>query len=148
LAALKAERGAKTMKIPRAMYLDDDADSCEVMQMLLVSSIPGLVVESIMSGSEAIQKANERPFDIYVLDAKIPGIDGFDVCRSIREHDPLVPIYFYTGLGSKADRDLAFEAGCTDFLIKPNDMDELIKRVTEDVSRTTNLSVESSAFGY
>ena len=128
------------------MYLDDDADSCEVMQILLVSSIPGLVVESMMCGSEAINKANERPFDVYILDAKIPGVDGFDVCRSIRERDKHVPIYFYTGLGSNADRELAVESGCTAFLIKPNDMDDLIKRVTDVVLQANDQSSEFSAF--
>lgn len=129
------------------MYLDDDEDSCDVMQMLLVSSVPGLVVESMMSGSEAIQKANERPFDVYILDAKIPGVDGFDVCRSIRERDPHVPIYFYTGLASGDDREMAISAGCTDFLIKPNDMDELIKRVTDVVTQNSgDQAREFSAF--
>lgn len=117
------------MNIVRAMYFDDDADSCEVMKILLVSNIPGLVVECVMAGKDAIPLANKRPFDVYILDARVPGIDGYDVCRNVRENDQTVPIYFYTGLASKADRELAFEAGCTDFLIKPNDMDELIKKV-------------------
>lgn len=119
------------------MYFDDDADSCEVMKVLLVSCIPGLVVECVMLGKDAIQMANERPFDVYILDARVPGVDGFDVCRSLREQNPHVPIYFYTGSGSKSDRETAFEAGCTEFLIKPNDMDELINRVSAVVTSST-----------
>jgi CheY-like chemotaxis protein len=124
------------MKIPRAMYFDDDADSCEVMKILLVSSIPGLVVEPVMCGKTAIQMAYERPFDVYVLDAKAAGMDGFEVCQKLRQSDSQVPIYFYTGLASKADRDSAFAVGCTDFLIKPNDMDVLIKCVSDVVNQT------------
>lgn len=123
------------------MYFDDDADSCEVMKVLLVSCVPGLVVECVMAGKDAIQMANERPFDVYILDAKVPGVDGFDVCRSVRERDPHVPIYFYTGLGSKADRETAFNAGCTDFLIKPNDMEDLIKRVAAVVNGSSTAAV-------
>jgi Response regulators consisting of a CheY-like receiver domain and a winged-helix DNA-binding domain len=129
------------------MYFDDDADSCEMMKVLLSSSIPGLIVEPVMSGSEAVRLASEYPFDVYILDAKVPDISGFDVCRTIRLTDPNVPIYFYTGLASKEDRHQAFEAGCTDVLVKPNDMDTLIKLISDQVRKADDQPMTSAPAG-
>ncbi len=120
---------------PRALYLDDDPDSCEMMKLLLSTSFPALSVEALTSGSDAIKLAQTDPFDVYILDAIIPGISGFEVCKEIRQHDGDVPVYFYTGLAGQEFRQRAHDAGCTGFLIKPNDMDELLKTVENAIMR-------------
>jgi CheY-like chemotaxis protein len=120
---------------PRALYLDDDPDSCEMMKLLLSTSFPALNVEALTSGSDAIKLAQSDPFDIYILDAIVPGISGFEVCKEIRLRDGNVPVYFYTGLAGQEFRQQAKEVGCTGFLIKPNDMDELLKTVEHAIKK-------------
>jgi CheY-like chemotaxis protein len=129
------------MTMRRALYLDDDPDSCEVMKMLLSSSVQPLTVDAVLSGADALSKVAERPYDVYILDALMPGVTGFDVCRIIRQSDMNVPVIFYTGLAGKEHRAAAHDAGCTEFLIKPNDMDTLIRRVSEFIETHSTMPV-------
>jgi CheY-like chemotaxis protein len=123
------------MANPRALYLDDDPDSCEMMKLLLSTSFPALSVEALTSGTDALKLAQTAPFDLYILDAIIPGMSGFEVCKEIRLRDGNVPVYFYTGLAGQEFRQQAQEAGCTGFLVKPNDMDELLKTVEHAIKK-------------
>jgi DNA-binding response OmpR family regulator len=133
------------MKInpPRVLYVDDDEDSCEVMKMLLVNAFPVIEVQCVISGKQAIRMAGETPFDVYILDAMIPGTTGFDICKSIRKYDATVPILFYSAMSGKEERMEADESGCSSYLIKPNDMDELLRKVSEVVeSRVIGVACE------
>jgi len=88
----------------------------------------GLDVAFAADGHEAIEKARSSNPDVVVLDIMLPGIDGFQVCRTIRE-ESTVPIILLSARGEEIDRVVGLELGADDFLVKPFAMRELVARV-------------------
>lgn len=88
----------------------------------------GLEVVFAADGLEAIDTARSSNPDVVVLDIMLPGIDGFQVCRTIRE-ESTVPIILLSARGEEIDRVVGLELGADDFLVKPFAMRELVARV-------------------
>lgn len=88
-------------------------------------------VASVHTGEEALAacERSEPDFDLVVLDIMLPGIDGLEVCRRLRESGNRVPILFLTARGSDADRILGLQLGADDYLAKPFVVEELVLRV-------------------
>lgn len=123
------------------------------IQLLLVDDEEGFVailakrlrrrnidVTCVLSGTEAIQTLRGRAFDIAVLDLKMEGMDGIAVLKVFKAMAPDMPVIILTGHGSEeAARDgLAF--GAADYLMKPCDLDELIRKITEILANTQRTS--------
>lgn len=83
------------------------------------------------TGEDALDELSrpDPPFDLVVLDIMLPGIDGLEVCRRLREQGNTIPILFLTARGSDADRILGLQLGADDYLPKPFVVEELILRV-------------------
>ena len=80
-------------------------------------------------GAEALQKfALEKP-DFILLDIMMPGMSGYDVCRSIREQDEEIPIMFISAKSEEIDRVLGLELGGDDYIVKPFGVNEVISRI-------------------
>lgn len=112
---------------PSILIVDDEYWSHEIMEAFFEGRYNILRARG---GDEAIEKAaTERP-DLIMLDIVMPGRDGFEVCRSLKENDAtrFIPVVIVTSLGQKKDRLLAIEAGADDFLSKPVDKAELLAR--------------------
>jgi len=93
--------------------------------------IEGFAASSVGSGEKALEvlkEASTRP-DLVVLDIMLPGIDGLEVCRRLREEGNPIPILFLTARGSDADRVLGLRLGADDYLTKPFVVEELVLRV-------------------
>lgn len=88
----------------------------------------GLGVVKASSGIEALEKMSVAKPDIVVLDIMLPGMDGFEVCRRIREFS-MVPILLLSARGEEIDRVVGLEIGADDYLTKPFAMRELVARV-------------------
>jgi predicted signal transduction protein with EAL and GGDEF domain/FixJ family two-component response regulator len=103
---------------PRVLLVDDD----EVTLMLTAAALRdrGFEVVEACSGELALELLRERPTDVLVLDAVMPGRDGFDVCRALRATEGLeyLPILMLTGLDDNESITRAFEAGASDFFAK------------------------------
>jgi len=113
----------------RVLVVDDTAANLRLMHDLLDKH--GYVVETAADGASALACVVERRFDIVLLDVVMPGADGFEICRRLRE-DPanaMLPIVMVTALDSKDDRIRGLEAGADDFLSKPINIHELLARV-------------------
>lgn len=92
------------------------------------------------SGVEALKTARRVRPDMIVLDIRMPGMDGFEVCRRLRQ-DPLlsdVPILFLTALAQVEARIEGFEVGADDYLIKPFDLRELLLRIKAVLRRVNH----------
>src|SRR5580765_521998 len=113
----------------RILVVDDEAQNVEVFSRLMKRF--GYEVLTAMSGELALQSvARDRP-DLVLLDVNMPGIDGIEVCRRLK-NDPrtrLIPIVLITALTSTEDRIRGIEAGADDFLAKPPVIAELEARV-------------------
>lgn len=112
------------------LAVDDDHDVLRTLTRAL--SKEGFDVESVTSGEDALKSIEGRRPDVMLLDVNmLPGMDGFDVCRRIRQHDRLydLPILFLTaqsGLDSVVD---GLDAGADDYVSKPFETPELMARV-------------------
>ena len=73
-------------------------------------------------------------FDLYVLDASLPDLDGFELCRRMRAFNPDTPILFFSGAAFEADKERGIEAGANAYVIKP-DLDGLLGSIKQFVSR-------------
>ena len=89
----------------------------------------GYVVDAISSGSEAVSLATRVRFDLLILDVMLPGLDGFEVCRDLRQRGYSVPILMLTARTQMADKLHGLKTGADDYLTKPFEMLELLARV-------------------
>jgi DNA-binding response OmpR family regulator len=97
----------------------------------------GYEVEAVATGSDAVAVGVGGEHDLLVLDIGLPGVDGLEVCRRIREGRPVVPIVFLTAQDGEADAVNGLDAGADDYVTKPFRLAELLARVRAQVRRTT-----------
>ena len=108
----------------KIMVVDDNVDAAESMAWLL--KIDGYnVIGTVHNGREAVDVAIRTRPDVILLDLGLPGMNGFEVCRHVREHLPKCLIIAVTGWGSEEDRKKSLEAGFDRHLVKPVDPGEL-----------------------
>jgi two-component system OmpR family response regulator len=95
----------------------------------------GFAVDLAQSGEDALWMAGSTPFDAVVLDVMLPGIDGFDTCRRLREDDVWAPILMLTARDSVEDRVAGLDHGADDYLVKPFSFSELSARLRALIRR-------------
>jgi putative two-component system response regulator len=134
----------------RVLVIDDDEGVRTALERILARD--GAEVCAIDDGTEALTAALAWSADTILLDASMPRVDGFEVCRRLKA-DPrtnLIPVLMITGLDSRDDRLRAHEAGADGFMPKPFDVDELLvrvrtsartKRVTDGLERPEEILV-------
>jgi two-component system copper resistance phosphate regulon response regulator CusR len=86
-------------------------------------------VETLHKGDEGLKAATTRPFDIILLDLALPGCDGIEILRAIRQRSLSTPVLIITARGELPDRISGLDLGADDYLPKPFAMEELIARV-------------------
>lgn len=95
-------------------------------------------VSTCLDGGAALDSLSRRRFDLVVLDLRMPIVDGFSVCRTMRAAGDRTPVIALTGLSSDAAQLEAFEAGVDDFVMKPCSLDVLLARVRAILRRTAS----------
>ncbi len=118
-------QGTRPVSSPRRVLVIDDEEGIRKITEMLVKGL-GHHVEVARDGVEGLAKL-QKGIDLVLLDVVMPGLDGFEVCRRIRQ-DPAgrdVPVIFVTTLGTREHRLHAVEAGANDFIAKPVDETEL-----------------------
>ena len=132
-------------------------------RVLLVEDEPGLQlaltdrlvaegyrVESATDGHTAIQRATSEPFDVIILDVMLPGRDGFDVAKTVRQQHIQTPILMLTARTQVVDRVVGLKLGADDYLTKPFETVELLARIEALLRRapmTSGASLERFQFG-
>jgi DNA-binding response OmpR family regulator len=118
------------------LVVEDDVDVAETIRRQL--SRAGFEVLVTHRGADALSLARRQPPDLMVLDVKMPGMSGVEVCRHVRANPQLapIPILFLTGKKDITDKIAGFEAGADDYLVKPYDHTELELRVRALLRRT------------
>src|SRR3954453_20126108 len=89
----------------------------------------GYAVDVATTGTDAVWQAGEFSYDALVLDVMLPGADGFEVCRRLREQGRWVPVVMGTARDAAEDRIRGLDVGADDYLIKPFSFGELSARV-------------------
>jgi len=110
----------------RILVVDDDPEILSLLKRGL--SYEGYAVETASSGTEALTKAREREPDLVILDIMMPGMDGIEVSKRLRQASDM-PILMLTAKGTVADRVAGLDSGADDYLVKPFAFDELLARV-------------------
>jgi DNA-binding response OmpR family regulator len=122
--------------------VDDERTIREVVRRYL--ELEGYAVVEAETGSEALERLREQHADLILLDIMLPGLDGFNVTRSLRnapEYASLsvngdIPIIMLTSRGDEADRIAGFELGVDDYVVKPFSPRELVARVKAVLRRS------------
>jgi DNA-binding response OmpR family regulator len=122
--------------------VDDERTIREVVRRYL--ELEGYAVVEAETGSEALDRLREQHADLILLDIMLPGLDGFNVTRSLRnapEYASLsvngdIPIIMLTSRGDEADRIAGFELGVDDYVVKPFSPRELVARVKAVLRRS------------
>ena len=110
----------------KILVVDDDVTLQETLAYNLKKE--GYTVEVAGDGDAALEMARSAKPDLVVLDVMLPGMDGFEVCRILRQ-EANIPVLMLTARDDEIDRVVGLEVGADDYLAKPFSMRELIARI-------------------
>ena len=128
----------------RVLVVDDDAALSEMLGIVLRGE--GFEPVFCADGAQAVQAFRDSRPDIVLLDLMLPGMDGIDICRAIRQ-DSGVPIVMLTARGDTVDVVVGLEAGADDYIVKPFKPKELVARIRARVRRHEDSSTAHLAIG-
>jgi len=117
----------------KILIIEDEASISDIIKFNLVKE--GYAVETAYDGQDGLNKALKGNPDLILLDVMLPLIDGFQVCKKIRETSN-VPILMLTAKEEEVDKVLGLELGADDYITKPFGMRELIARIKANIRRT------------
>ena len=123
---MNGHSSATTAATQRALVVDDEETIVEFLSMGL--TYEGWEVDSVLDGPAALDAFGRRRPDLVILDVMLPGLDGFAVCRRLRDVSD-VPIIMLTARGELEDRVAGLDGGADDYLVKPFRFQELMARV-------------------
>lgn len=114
------------------LLIDDDKDLAELLGEYL--EVEGYRLVAAHTGEAGIDKLKEHHYDLVLLDVMMPGIDGFETLKRIREFS-IIPVLMLTAKGEETDRVLGLELGADDYLAKPYSHRELLARIKALIRR-------------
>jgi len=121
------------MSAGRVLVVDDDPQIRRVLKVTLTGQ--GYEVDDAKNGEGALEKVRDTRFDLVLLDVNMPGLDGLEACRAIRERSEIA-IIMLTVRDNEADTVAALDAGADDYVTKPFKTPELLARVRAALRRT------------
>ncbi len=111
----------------RILVVEDDSEQNRAMCVFLSRS--GYEATGCLCASDAYDAMYEKVFDLIVSDIMMPGIDGFEFVRTVREINEEIPILFVTARDDFASKQRGYRVGIDDYMVKPIDLDELFLRI-------------------
>lgn len=123
------------MDLKKVLIIEDEKPISDIIKFNLEKD--GFQVESAYDGQEGLIKALSVNPDVVLLDVMLPGIDGFEVLKRVREKSR-VPVLMLTAKEEEVDKVLGLELGADDYITKPFGMRELIARIKANIRRTDN----------
>jgi two-component system OmpR family response regulator len=128
------QHASRQPKSQRILVVEDNEAISDIVCTAL--RFQGHSVSECADGHEALRLAMSQVHDLIVLDVMLPGIDGFEVCRRLRDVGSMTPVLFLTARADSDDRIRGFATGGDDYLTKPFTVDELAFRVAAILRRT------------
>ncbi len=125
------------MKRRRILLVEDEQDIAELVALHLDDLCDEFVVAN--DGHEGLRLATSQDWSLIILDLRLPGPDGLQICRSVRKERSYQPILMLTSKSAELDRVLGLETGADDYLTKPFSVLELVARVRAILRRVENL---------
>jgi two-component system OmpR family response regulator len=124
----------------RVLIVEDGPTTAALVRHALVGA--GMLVDTAVSGEDAVWMAQSAPYAVICLDVNLPGIDGFETCRRLRAADVRTPVLMLTARAAVGDRITGLNTGADDYLTKPFDAGELLARVNALARRPPALVAE------
>lgn len=109
------------------LLVEDDSDIAALLRLNLEDE--GYAITHVADGAQAITCLEERLWDAAILDLMLPGVDGLEICRRIRQQTRYLPVIIISARSSETDRIAGLENGADDYLAKPFSVQELIARI-------------------
>lgn len=117
----------------KVLIVEDEQAIVEILNFNLQKE--GYETAQALDGLEGLNAARDLDPDLILLDVMLPGMNGFDICRTLREEGRTVPILMLTAREEESDKVLGLETGADDYITKPFSMRELLARVKANIRR-------------
>jgi DNA-binding response OmpR family regulator len=101
----------------------------------------GYYVETAYDGTIGWKLFQQNKYDLVILDINLPGINGYDLCKKMRNRDANVPVIMLTALGSLNDKIEGYDSGADDYIIKPFEFRELLMKIRVLLKRTSHQNI-------
>jgi DNA-binding response OmpR family regulator len=125
------------------LVIEDEPQLARLVEMHLRDA--GCEVTVAHRGTEGLRAADDKRFNLIVLDLMLPDVDGLDVCRQLRSRQDYTPILMLTARSGEIDRVLGLEMGADDYLTKPFSVRELVARIKAILRRVERMAEEGSS---
>lgn len=111
----------------KILFVEDDKD----LNMLTTSHLKksGFTVTSTYNGLDALMELENQKFDMIISDIMMPLCDGFELAKRVREQNTEIPILFMTARMDKPSKQIGYQIGIDDYIVKPVDLDELVLKI-------------------
>ncbi len=113
----------------RLLIVDDEARLVETLSKRLTAR--GLYVEGVHSGADALALLQGKPFDVALLDVRMPGMDGLTTLREIKKLQPLLQVIMLSGNASINAAVEGMRLGASEYLLKPANIDDVLAKIEE-----------------
>lgn len=124
---MELQRNRGKSRARKVLVIEDDRDISRLLELHLKDE--GYAVTVISDGKAGLRQALSGLYDIVILDLVLPGMDGLEVCRGIRNRKDYTPVLMLTAKSTDVDRIVGLEMGADDYLTKPFNIRELLARV-------------------
>jgi len=121
----------------KILIIEDDKHISKLIKYNMEKA--GYLCSAVVSGEEGLKLLEKGPCDLLILDIMLPGMDGFEICRTLKQDDKLrrLPVVILTARGEETDRIVGLELGADDYIVKPFSPRELILRIKAILRRGT-----------
>ena len=130
----------------RILIVEDDKNISKLVKFNLEKANYDCAIA--VSGEKALEALDARPADLIILDIMLPGLDGYEICRTVKAKEKLknIPIIMLTAKGEEVDRIVGLELGADDYIVKPFSPRELVLRVKAILKRGKTESAKKDIF--
>ncbi|HEY4147894.1 MAG TPA: response regulator transcription factor [Chitinophagaceae bacterium] len=122
------------MEERKILIVEDEQKIADTLKFGLNEN--GFYVETAYDGDIGLQLFNAHAFDLVILDINLPGINGYDLCKSIRRHNANIPVIMLTSMSTLNDKIVGYDSGADDYLVKPFEFRELLLKIRALLKRT------------
>lgn len=129
----------------KILVVEDDKNLNQIMVGYLTAK--GYQAEGCFNGKEALLKLSDSHYDMVISDIMMPGMDGFELAKSIRATDEKLPLLFVTAREDLSSKQKGYDLGIDEYLVKPFDLDELVMRVKAVLRRANIESAKKLTIG-
>ncbi len=124
----------------KILILEDDHKMASELRQFFTNR--GFECDQVYDGHIFFKQTELTAYDMYILDVNVPGLNGLEVCKKVRQHNRSIPILMLTAYSAVEDKVNALEFGADDYLVKPFHLEELLARVNALLRRSSNTKIE------